>query len=109
MLLPKGLPVVYVVETDDKESMKNQLQHDKISAHITDQWIFICGFVVGDTENDGLSVVSLDNPEICLITRSAGDDDIETVRQYILDTGSYDRAIVGVRREGIFNPICQFS
>lgn len=93
--LKKGHEVRYRPLSRLDEEFADQLRRDGLLeglAHLPDGRIEIKGFVVGDTEADGLSVVALDNPDICLMTRCADDPTLTGTREAIR-TGLYDSDI----------------
>lgn len=108
-LLPKGLPVVFVCKAiPDLEKDKQDDEANGIKSHRFRNLSFIPGFVAGDTEKDGFSIVALDNPELCLVSSHLSPVTTARRRQMILETGcleSEDESfLLGYR-----DPVCQFS
>lgn len=111
--LKKGHEVRYIPLSRLDEGFAANLQEDGLLDGIKllpDGRIEIKGFVVGDTEKDGLAVAALDNPEVCLMKRLPDDPTIVTTREAIR-TGLYDSDVWRKgERSGMFFPIvCQFK
>jgi hypothetical protein len=70
--LQKGSPVVYYIsKVKFRRYIKQWIQvliDEQIDVYENDEFIYINGFVSGDTKELGLSVVAVDNEKLCILS-----------------------------------------
>ena len=113
--LKKGHEVRYITSRISM-SFISQLMKDGLWDDCTvlpDGRVEIKGFVAGDTDVDGISLVAFSNPEICLLSLTANDPVIKNSR-LLAASGVFDvdkdldyNGLIS--QDGYYQPVCQFK
>ncbi len=117
--LPNGFEVIYIYTYDkgDPVRMKESKAYAKkqgMEAKVVGDVLHIKGFIAGDTDELGISVLSFDNQKICLLAFRPEIHDLKLCRE-ILRGGQFESGRKDIYRGGYspsmlnVNPSCPYS
>jgi len=115
--LSPGQPVLfkYPKEFNKHDDVMDYLKRGHISCEETQDAYYVKGFVVGDDDEHGISVVALDNPLICLTaTREFQSKELRDMHRELLRSQGYYanelRDKLGIKSiKTMFSPVCGFQ
>lgn len=106
--LEKGTQFTYVVSERDLDIytlIQRELEDQEL---INGYWHIPC-FISGDTDEEGTSIVALDNPEVC-VYRSEGRIFIQKGRKYLRDCGGIIKADdIIMTLDSTGQPVCPYA